>query len=601
MGCRVEFLKSNYGLDNVLVNRSSSQCACRDGDDAGSPEPFFPWQAADWVSAQYLPLTWVEDTHLQTSKLQVATDILRLEQSFSYALQSWNFFWTLSSVNCQTFPLLNSINDFLCTCLNPDIQLCEPDQIPQIVAVTITCPGEERVWNLGQAQFFLAANSFSGDFCVTIVVEQSLSSEFLIVKKKPISTSFVYKHSYKSSEIVANENDRIIGTVLSSSGFTFEFSDPQQINFFNICILAQEDSRLTDPEVVDKYPVWTIAVGDGSRLKQHHAQVWLETNQQNQTSVCLNFTQSLFPADPSRVDFFLAKVSESWEDSDSLSSSEFILLVLASCIYWTLCLLSLFITLSSISFWEPMIAKGEYSFFFGSGEVFCFAFFRGLLFALLASMTSMTSAGENILIELPTFLYLSLVIDQISTFRPEASKQRKNLFSLIMNTLLLIAFIIVIILLDVIKNDDPSTSCRGRVVDDTSSLSNSDKLRIIYKTVIGFLSLLAALFLAYSGFKALVQMRDFRVKNQQVLQGLEAYELPVIIKTTVVSVALALNCLGFILYYSLDTPSPYFVLFLFATEVVPLLILITTFRREIGLKYGSSRHGTSTGPSTVDL
>eukprot|EP01099_Mayorella_cantabrigiensis_P002033 TRINITY_DN1888_c0_g1_i3.p1 TRINITY_DN1888_c0_g1~~TRINITY_DN1888_c0_g1_i3.p1 ORF type:complete len:417 (+),score=62.78 TRINITY_DN1888_c0_g1_i3:120-1253(+) len=375
-----------------------------------------------------------------------------------------------------------------------------------------------------------------------------------------------------------------------------------RIRGFEICMKIQPDDSYLEKSFMSKYPIWSIAgAPQGENLQILSGSTFSDPSDETNSSVCIAVSHDVLTFETNGLTFFLARISENWSEEDQLNSSEYIMLILASCIFWAFCLTSIFVTLSCVSFWGPIYAKGDYLIFMGSAELIVFALFRGLLFSLLASSTNMNSVGQNILIEFPTFLYLSLVMEQIASFRPETAAQLKRIFSFGIHVFLAVLFAIVIILLNSVDNSPSEVTCRGRVVQSGDSLSNTDKLRIIYKTIVGFISLFASIFLAHSGFKAVSQMRDFRIKNQQVLQGLEAYELPVLAKTLVISMSLSLNCLGFIIYYSLDSPTPYFIFFLFGTEVLPLVSLQFIFRREVSLKFGTSKHGTSTGPSTVDL
>lgn len=602
VGCRIDFFDSAYGNDSVLTNRSAAQCSCENGTP-GKRENFFYWEKAEWVSSLYLPLSWVEEPLMRPNSLQTVTNLETVDELFYNAIRTWTQFWALSDINCKTYPILNELNDLICECESSELEMCKPGRIPQIIALTFSCPEQPRVWSLGQARITLGEDSLLSQ-CSRFKVEQAPTTGYLRFSQTPVTTSFLYEHTYQLLESVTNSKGAVVGTLLSAPGYVVLFDNANLIHRFEMCIDLPEEDPVLTPENSQKYPLWSIVVGidDGPLQLSRSAVEVKESTVVGTSEACLNLTHQMISSSTKSVVFFLVRISATWEtEDDSLSDTEFVLLCLAAVVYWVFCLGSLLIFFSTISFWDSMQSKEEYGFFLASLEIFIFGFFRGLLFTLLASERDMASAGENILNEFPTFLYLSLVIGQISSFKIDSSKSSKVLFGAVSNCVLFTLFAVVIILLDQIKNDEPSTLCRGRQVDESGSLSNSDKLRIIYKTVIGFISLVSALFLVFAGVKALNQMRDFRLKNQQVLQGLEAYELPVLIKTSVVSLSLALNCLGFIIYYSVDNPSPYFVFFLFGTEVVPLLILHTTFRQELSLKFGTSRHGTSTGPSTVDL
>eukprot|EP01099_Mayorella_cantabrigiensis_P007303 TRINITY_DN644_c0_g3_i3.p1 TRINITY_DN644_c0_g3~~TRINITY_DN644_c0_g3_i3.p1 ORF type:complete len:987 (-),score=141.26 TRINITY_DN644_c0_g3_i3:189-3149(-) len=591
-GCRISFLNELYGSDTIMSMQSSNECSCSQGKP-GVLEYFWPWEKGQWKNGKIITLQWIEETNFTPTIMKEVTSFNSLEKLVNSAIVQWNNFWVLSQKDCVNYPVLNVLSDFFCACNDDGLSVCQ-NGFSNILALTLICPSEIRVLNLGYSELtFDTSSVLNSESCLNLTVDQELSNKWLPRGKAAVSTSFRYQNKYSNSEIVYNQKGVVVGSVTSLPGFRVIATGV--LDHFEFCSAK--------PELTPEYPLPLFAVVIEEKLVVlEDLEIWEVTK--NVTQICAMITSELimYSIAHSEVSLFLVGVSEDWKGQNSdISDKEYGLFITATVLFWALFILTFSFGLSTHSFWANLIAKEDFSVFVIICEVSVFALFRAVYFLLLAKQSDMSTTAQNVLLEFPTFVYFSLVLEQIFLFQFQTEKQKKKFVSLLTTLCLLVVFCIVIILLQFIKNDDSQTTCRGRIVTDSSGISRTDQLRIVYKSTIGFFAFATAFALVGFGSRALKQMKEFRLKNQHVLQGLEAYELPVLIKTVVISLSLAANCLGFIIYYVLDESTPYFVFFLFGTEIVPLLVLVWVFRKETSLKFGKVGHGTSTGPSTVDL
>lgn len=140
---------------------------------------------------------------------------------------------------------------------------------------------------------------------------------------------------------------------------------------------------------------------------------------------------------------------------------------------------------------------------------------RAVYFFLLGSEVFGTSENtiEYILVEIPTFLYISLAVQMMMIF-VIARKMEKARFKdftmkfLVANAIIYILFIIIIVLFATLndgeasKTETASSSCGGRVFTYTSNGDNHIQIiRIIYRVLVTLFSTVVSIFLIVTGVR----------------------------------------------------------------------------------------------------
>jgi hypothetical protein len=209
----------------------------------------------------------------------------------------------------------------------------------------------------------------------------------------------------------------------------------------------------------------------------------------------------------------------------------------------------------------------------------CLLAFRGIYFLLLASdVIPVGSLLDFALIEIPTFIYfgifLQIILASYQFFIDRHHSMRisvKILLYLIVIVLLLnwVAFAIIMIVMansDTTATEDRTCDCQ---ISQGIQQSNSAQIiRIVYKSLalVGAIGVVGATWY-------------FRYEVYQAGGLLSLYYQVVFL-----SLGLFFDCVAFVIYYAVNTPSAYFLIALWFTEILPICTLngvLTTVTKEI--------------------
>ena len=253
--------------------------------------------------------------------------------------------------------------------------------------------------------------------------------------------------------------------------------------------------------------------------------------------------------------FILIERASDFENLNAYTSGERdIVLTSGSLFCFGVCVVLVFHCLWSLLF--PVIVLGA--------ESVCLLLFRGVYFLLLGT-GSIPIGGllDFSLIEIPTFIFVGLFLQIILVayrffFNHSLSKKMLALLigvSLTVNWMIFAALMIAIDLSDTPPVTEKTCDCQI-----TLSVQQSDAaqiIRIVYKS-----------FVLIIAFCVLTITFVFRTEVAKAggLQGLYT-------QVAVLSLALLLDCVAFVVYYAVNIPSAYFVIVLWFTELLPICMM----------------------------
>jgi hypothetical protein len=201
------------------------------------------------------------------------------------------------------------------------------------------------------------------------------------------------------------------------------------------------------------------------------------------------------------------------------------------------------------------------------------------------------SITDYILVEIPTFFYLQILIqillslflftrsssekvsnENFDTTSPRQKRYRTWGVIFLCWGGVWLGFLAVVIALSEVKTDAIITeSCGCRLFNVKQPSNATLYIRIAYKSVIFVIALCIFILITLFG-------RSFFYDSRRS----SFYQI------VMVSIFLIINCLGFVIYYAINKPNPYFVIFLLCTELTPILLLNIVLAKP-GLKYLRNR------------
>lgn len=237
-------------------------------------------------------------------------------------------------------------------------------------------------------------------------------------------------------------------------------------------------------------------------------------------------------------------------------------------------------------------SNGEYSIVITSGALFCFGgflvivfhcittfnvpvfiigiqsicllLFRGIYFLLLGSGDiAVGGLLDFALIEIPTFIYIGIFIQIILPsyrFFFQRNISTKSVALMIVGGLL-INWIIFAILMSVMSsvstNAVETKSCNCQYAASVQQNNTAQIIRIVYKSFVLVLAI-GVVFVTL-----LFRMEALKAGGIQELY----YQV------VLLSLGLFFDCVGFVIYYAVNTPAAYFLIVLWFTELVPICIM----------------------------
>jgi hypothetical protein len=209
----------------------------------------------------------------------------------------------------------------------------------------------------------------------------------------------------------------------------------------------------------------------------------------------------------------------------------------------------------------------------------CLLAFRGIYFFLLGS-GDITVGGllDFALIEIPTFIYIGIFLQIILPsyrFFYQVDMSTSTMEIMIVAFLLLnwIVFAAVMIAISFSTPDVVETkSCNCQISDPIPQNQAAEIIRIVYKSVV---VVIAMIVVAVTLF--------FRTQAAKA-GGI----MPIYYQIVCLSLGLFFDCVAFVTYYAVNTPSAYFLIVLWFTELLPICtmnLVVTWATRKIDLNF----------------
>eukprot|EP01097_Dermamoeba_algensis_P008004 TRINITY_DN5182_c0_g1_i1.p1 TRINITY_DN5182_c0_g1~~TRINITY_DN5182_c0_g1_i1.p1 ORF type:complete len:522 (+),score=134.16 TRINITY_DN5182_c0_g1_i1:789-2354(+) len=419
------------------------------------------------------------------------------------------------------------------------------------------------------------------------------------VQNLRLSTSFVsnrQKHIPGDYVSVVNSFGINIGQIL---GDGVKLNMEEKIENVEICI-----SINTQPDI-EYFPEYDIGIGDNKDQVQplYTQQQSLERMKEISESGRICATMKLIESGMSFFPISRVKSPES-VSAELTSSDKGLLYWIASC-YTIVFIFGMFVFLKSPLHKSNSISTIREALLAAASAIRMIYFF--LLATSVFSSTSQEDSIEHVLIELPTFFYMSvashLILSFIVSLRLEIIGKNKFLLIFLGVNMMMIypIFIIIIILYSVLNSSESSysliTSCGGRLFTYTNNNEYVRIIRIVYRVSVTFISFLMSFILIASGWKLKLFIESTLVshagRHQQKIKTIFLVSL-------VIGSGLFLNSLAFLIYFAINESSPWFLLALFFTEVLPWgYVLHFIFQEKRGLLPDTSHSSSNPNPKAI--
>lgn len=197
-------------------------------------------------------------------------------------------------------------------------------------------------------------------------------------------------------------------------------------------------------------------------------------------------------------------------------------------------------------------------------QSFCLLLFRGVYFFFLA--TGEIGVGGLLdfgLIEAPTFLYIGIFLQIILVaywlfFTSDSVSTSVLAMEVVLAMTVNWSIFVAIILLLAHSNTSPSLTklCNCQLSSDVKENHTAEIIRIIYKSVVLVISMCVTLITVVYGKK-----------------HVESRNRTVFLEVVGLSLGLLFDCLAFLIYYYVNTPSAYFLVVLWFTELLPIVVV----------------------------
>jgi len=546
-----------HGVANARDQEFCDPCS-------GSYKSTYDWIPGTFHAGSFRRPTWTQRQMVTPNYIDDSLNFTMLGESITVASLTRLELLFESQSLCTFTRTIGPVLVVSCSCTEHDVELCEAilaeveasnSDIP--VAKLDVCTGYESILKVSPSDVQFFADSLEVDpdqmdrYCMLATGGSTSLENHRVSTQVSLVTGFTRYESEAtplSYEIVYNENGGLAGS-LYGDGVVINIEQP---------VLRAEACLAISPDTVlfKSFPIPAFGIGVGSgRVRP------LDVKLRNDTVGRWCGELSLKRG---RTVLFPVVLLENWEDTENsnLSSGEVALMYCSGAFYAAL-------ALATIIFFLPI--KGRYT-VAANYVVFVFclglAVIRSIYFFLVAAGvlgTSGEGSADYVLIELPTFFYMSAVGMVALSFaffllrRGGERQVHEGVFwaaTLVFNGLIYLLFVVVVILMETLPSGDTKL-CGGRIVipgDDDSTIRT---LRIVYKSIVGVCALIIFLGILFFGLKIWLKIR-----SSTVLQAI------------LISFGLLCNCISFLIYYAINDPSPYFVISLYFTEILPLLALV---------------------------
>lgn len=569
---RIHCLQSEACIEDSLsplfTPKDDAECrAC-----SGHRKLVNTWSTGQWLPSQPYQPVWTPRQLVPSYQWTRTVDFVSLEHSLiaaNYESLSPNL---LADLQCRYLQQQRSIDRVVCSCLsNRSSSQCfrEGQQSDQVVTI---CKAAPFVYLSPPVYVATTENSFpSSDpvsTCCSLALSTSNIRSYQSNTDPPITTfSELNRQRVTSLEYVVNHDLAHVGQGIGDS-VTLEFTDGRCVRSLYLCLSQKPTISLN----LAKYPIpdfGTPLPSDPTKIIPLELPIILSESGQLCAQVELR----------SRVQTFIPIIRQrSWAaaPNSAYTPGQQALFYTVASLYVIPALLAL----SEIGY--ILYVSHAFSFRQSNNIIFIFFFFqcgiRSVYFYLSASgvFDNSISVAEYVLVELPTFLYLASIILITFNFsflllRRRSPQIQKYFWPSFISAMLLLSlfFVTVIIIFQVLVIDYTPSSNSNNICSailgttDTTQTSTARIIRLVYQSIVAFIALSIFVTLTTAGFLV------FRKAHAQGYGGEKLLRL-----VGISSAAILADSLAFIIYYAVGSPSPYFVIVLIFTEIIPISLLI---------------------------
>jgi hypothetical protein len=549
--------------------------------DGVTPQSLFQWEEAKWIGGTMAYTNWTKREPVQANLIANTIDFpsLQLNVSYSSALSLKIFLQNqalcsmsaaiqngLSAVSCAcdfvTFngrwdvDLTNGIqsNDNLnasalaTTCFD---ESCLDVSSGFLASKTSVLNGTEVSLNTFKATLTFAVNASSVDVTVSVVPGRVYSRP----TTSPLALSFL-ETNYNLNEnnpfgVVTNKDGVIVGQIQSDMiRIQVDDTSGENVNVTMLaCILLDPSIGVNDV----RYDIFDMGILLADGITTQPMGLTNELNVSGTGSPKICFSEISLIENVTSV--ILIKRDADYETATAYTSGEKSILLTSGALF---CFGGVLVV-----FFHCVIPFHRATFFAGMQGV-ALLLFRGVYFFVLASGDIVIGGLLDFaLIEIPTFIYigifLRIIIMGYWVFFKFQEMSQTSLYVAVFIALLLNWLVFAVLMIAVAFSDNSSNitkSCNCQLSGEVQQSDTSRIIRLVYKSFVFVVAIIVFILTVVFG-KKLVKERNPKVYYQVV--GL--------------SLGLLLDCLAFLIYYAINTPTAYFAVVLWFTELLPIAVV----------------------------
>jgi hypothetical protein len=397
---------------------------------------------------------------------------------------------------------------------------------------------------------------YLNESCVSVSLYALSGHYFSEASQSPLALSFLQTNfdlvRGNQYAVVTNSKGVVVGQIISSM-ITIEVESFSSREWSNLllapCILVDSTMGESDGNGYDVFDLGML-FGDNT-FEPLHVNVSRYIVEGENKMVCFENITITHP----NTSLILIQRVDGYEDMNAYSSGEDSIVITSGALF---CFGGFLVIVfhCMTTFNVPVFMIGIQS--------ICLLLFRGIYFLLLGN-GDIPVGGllDFALIEIPTFIYIGIFIEIILPsyrFFFERSISNKSIALMIVGGLL-VNWIIFAILMSVMSsvstNAVETKSCNCQYADPIQQNNTAQIIRIVYKSFVLVLAIVVV-------FVTLL----FRMEALKAGGIQELYYQVVLL-----SLGLFFDCVGFVIYYAVNTPTAYFLIVLWFTELVPICIM----------------------------
>jgi hypothetical protein len=420
-----------------------------------------------------------------------------------------------------------------------------------LAAKTSVLNGTEVLLETFEATLTFAVNASSVDVTVSVVPGRVYSRP----PTSPLALSFLETNfnlnGNNSFAVVTNKHGVTVGQIQSDM-IRLELSDTEGKRFnltMVACILLDPSIGVNDA----RYDIFDMGILLEDGVTIHPMGLTNELNVSGTGSPKICFSEISLSENVTSV--ILIKRDADYETATAYTSGEKSILLTSGALF---CFGGVLVV-----FFHCVIPFHRATFFAGMQGV-ALLLFRGVYFFVLASGDiAIGGLLDFALIEIPTFIYMGIFLRIIIVgywvfFKFQEMSQTSVyvvvFFALLLNWLVFAALMIAVAFSD--NSSNIVKSCNCQLSGEIQQSDTSQIIRLVYKSFVFVVAIIVFILTVVFG-KRLVKERNSKVYYQVV--GL--------------SLGLLSDCLAFLIYYAINTPTAYFSVVLWLTELLPITVV----------------------------